>query len=305
MKMAKLFAIALLACVGTWVFLKNPSELSEKGSTTNHNNRNQNPAEIHVSENKFSKSNESNGSTSGIQRVTHLDRINFNGEPYYDLKLKSEKGDGISSFKMYKLIRICLQTPVDEAAFDDFSNDAYISKKIDGLPVSNIEAEIDARRKAFDICRGLPDRSESSAYNALKMAADAGVLEALVETMNFPPPIVNQEGTDDYKREIAEQREIIMKYIELATAKGSAEAYYWSGEAYLHGVMTPKDSFRAYVNLKVSGSVFSEGRRKNGINKLIELASRDLSPTLIEEGDTAVEQILKGSKCCTVFKDHH
>jgi hypothetical protein len=253
-KISKRYALAGTCGVVFIVFFLHHYFQSNKNSHIQANNESQISGStipsIFTPEHEFAQTT---SLTSLPPKFRALARIKYEQEPYDELITKETEKDGVAAFKLYRLRRYCFDVPKSQTEYNvALSRFNQTRRNEFGKEIVDLDKFVEHKKTQFNLCQSVKNRSQESIYQSLSIAANAGITEAQVETVLYPPPLPINLDKTDYEKLLSNERGKIKEYLNSAMTKGSAEAHYWMAQSLFDGVLLDKDPAQAYVHLRVA-----------------------------------------------------
>lgn len=241
-------------------------------------------------------------------RVERADKIEKPDSPLVEsvpaLADLANQGDAVAAYQLYLGLEYCTRQatskPELQARIDRvIATKRYASQQIDD-PREAI-AEIEG---GFEYCQRLTADAVDQHFGWLELAAELGLLQAMVTVGVVPPPGEYDLDSDDpdAQRRIREVRETAAQWRIRAAELGSVDALRWLAHAHQKGTIIEHDPTRAYAYMLAATT--AEFHLTNKIDAQTEaylaLLKSPLKPAQIDSATRIARSLLSAPACCTL-----
>lgn len=142
-------------------------------------------------------------------------------------------------------------------------------------------------------CEGIPGDAQKETARWLKEAAEGGDTYARLAYYNYLDLIVGDQQEQAVSAEKVKQfNDDSYRYIKSVADTGNPDGLFTLGTAYQRGIITPKDSVRAYAYKKAAGQLTPIG----GNEQILDLMAQSMTPPELRKANQLAATLAQRSK---------
>jgi len=142
-------------------------------------------------------------------------------------------------------------------------------------------------------CEGIPGDAQKETARWLKEAAEGGDTYARLAYYNYLDLIVGDQQEQAVSAEKVKQfNDDSYRYIKSVADAGNPDGLFTLGTAYQRGIITPKDSVRAYAYKKAAGQLTPIG----GNDQILDLMAQSMTPSELRKANQLAATLAQRSK---------
>lgn len=217
---------------------------------------------------------------------------------------EARSGNSVSKYELGLVLYECRDTPADPVALEREVESIHQTRRHGGWDVDKPAAEVRELRERYANCDGIPAEARGQFRDWLKQAADAGVIEALV---NLPLKLPSAE----YCQFLAEcppaqraaqealQKEAI-DYVNRAREAGSVSALWTLGAWYAEGEVVPKNEIEAYAHFRALDQINASSGQGQRFGRMLAGLRKQLRPIDLDAAEARSRELLSNPNCCVI-----
>jgi len=221
---------------------------------------------------------------------------------YARLEQEARSGNSLSQYQLGLVLYECRDIPSDRAALEAEVESIHQTRRHHGWTVKAPAIEVANLRQRYADCDGIPATARGGFRDELKAAADAGVVEALV---NFPLKLPVAEYCQFLAECTPEQRafqESLQKeaidYTERARDAGSVAALWTIGGWYLQGEVLPQNDIEAYAHFRALDQINAAAGVTQRFDRILKGLRKRLRPIDLDQAEGEARALLTNPRCC-------
>jgi len=223
---------------------------------------------------------------------------------YARLEQEARSGNSVSQYQLGLVLYECRDVPADKAALDAEVESIYQTRRHHGWNVQSPADEVRTLHHRYGNCEGIPAAARGQFRDELKAAADAGVIEALI---NLPLKLPEAEYCQYLSECTPEQRDAqaalqkeAIDYVDRARDAGSVAALWTIGGWYVQGEVLPQNDIEAYAHFRALDQINAAAGLPQRFGQMLGGLKRRLRPIDLEQAETRAKALLSNPNCCVI-----